>query len=337
MATLAFEEKATPIDEIDLSGFVPWMTGETFDYPYSAKTVRQYHRIASELVTFAKHEGLRDLEELNAAWLRKFITKPKNVSKSGGIDKYAPSTRIARQSALNLFWRWAMDNRYAFDNPIEKLAEERSRDRKVGGGHGGRKTSRKPPVLSWSEQDRMIDAVLENPRRFSGARDYALVMTLLTTGLRSEEACTVLLRDLDLETGQVSVIGKGDKERLIRFDAGELRQAMDLWLPVRAETLLHRQVTDPGTLFITTTGKPIIPQLVYQQVSTYLKSSGIRGVNTAQLNGSTKVKKEPCGPHVLRHTAASRMLARGVPIRQVMENLGHSNITTTQIYAHLLG
>lgn len=337
MATLAYEEKATPVDKIDLSGFIPWMTGDKFDYPYSAKTVRQYHRIASELVTFARNEGLRDLDELNAAWLRKFVTRPKNATKSGGIEKYAPSTRITRQSALNLFWRWAMDNRHAFDNPIEKLVEERSRDRKVGGGHGGRKTSRKPPVLSWSEQDRLIDAVLENPRHFSGARDYALIMMLLVTGLRSEEACTVLLRNLDLVNGQVSVIGKGDKERLIRFDADEMRRSMDLWLPVRSETLLKRQASDPGTLFITSTGKPIIPQLVYQQVSTYLKAAGIRDVKPAQLSGAVRVKKEPCGPHVLRHTAASRMLARGVPIRQVMENLGHSNITTTQIYSHLLG
>lgn len=337
MATLAFDEKATPIELIQVDEFIPWMTGINFDYPYSAKTVRQYHRIASELVEFAKKEGLLSLDELNAAWLRKFISRPKRVAGKDEIEKYAPSTRITRQSALNLFWRWAMDGRHAFDNPIEKLVAERSKDRRTGGGHGGRKTSRKPPVLSWVDQDRLIDAVLENSRRFSGARDYALIMVLLTTGLRSEEACTVLLRDFDLAAGQVSVIGKGDKERLIRFGADDLKQAMEIWLPIRERTLLQRQVEDPGTLFITTTGKRLIPQLVYQQVSTYLKAAGIRVAKPVQPAGNAKSKREPCGPHVLRHTAASRMLARGVPIRQVMENLGHANIATTQIYSHLLG
>lgn len=337
MATLAYDEKATPIEKLDTSGFAAWMTGATFDYPYSAKTVRQYHRISDELVAFAREEGLRDLDELNAAWLRKFITMPKPSAESGALEKYAPSTRITRQSALSLFWRWAIDNRHAFDNPLEKLADERSRDRKVGGGHGGRKTLRKPPVLSWVEQDRLIDAVIENPRRFSGARDYALIMTLLVTGLRSEESCTVLLRDLDMAAGRVSVIGKGDKERLIRFNADELKQAMEIWLPVRERTLQQRQAADPGTLFITSTGKRIIPQLVYQQVSTYLRAAGIRGKDTVQSDSRARAKRAPCGPHVLRHTAASRMLAHGVPIRQVMENLGHSSITTTQIYSHLLG
>lgn len=333
MTTLALEEKATPIEQIDISGFESWMTGINFDYPYSTKTVRQYRRIASELVAFAQKEELHNLDELNAAWLRKFISMPKQTAKEGILEKYAPSTRITRQSALNLFWRWAMENRHVFDNPIEKLIDERSRDRKAGGGHGGRKTSRKPPVLSWADQDRLIDAVLENPRHFSGARDYALIMTLLATGLRSEEACTVLLRNFDLEAGQVSVIGKGDKERLIRFSAEDLKRAMEIWLPVREKTLQRHQAADPGALFITGTGQRIIPQLVYQQVSTYMKASGIR----TEKESGIKSKKEPRGPHVLRHTAASRMLARGMPIRQVMENLGHSSIATTQIYSHLLG
>ena len=330
MATLSLEEKATNLEKIELDQFKSWMSGDRFDFSYSPKTIKQYHRIASDLVNFAKDEQLVSLDELNKAWLRKFILRDKNRIIDKEPAKYAPTTRIIRQSALNLFWRWAMEKNHAFDNPIEKLVDERAKDRKAAGGYGGRKPKRKPKVLSWAQQDALIDAVLENPRRFSGARDYALIMTLIETGLRSEEICNVLIQDLDMSAGRLRVIGKGNKERIIRFSPDELKSSMDVWLPMRATTLLHRGI-DSGTLFITSTGARITTQLVYQQVSGYLKISGIREKSHDE-NGNKMAR----GPHLLRHTAASRMLARGLPIRQVMENLGHETMATTEIYAHLL-
>lgn len=77
-------------------------------------------------------------------------------------------------------------------------------------------------------------------------------------------------------------------------------------------------------LFISRAGRRLSGSLVYQQVSRHLQSAGLAG----------KLKR--CGAHVLRHTAASVMFARGVPILQIKENLGHEDLATTQIYAHLL-
>jgi len=120
------------------------------------------------------------------------------------------------------------------------------------------------------------------------------------------------------------VVGKGDTARLIDFSHDDRALApMRAWLKTRAEVLQQHE-RESDLLFISRAGRRLSGSLVYQQVSRHLQSAGLAG----------KLKR--CGAHVLRHTAASVMFARGVPILQIKENLGHEDLATTQIYAHLL-
>ncbi|WP_243723501.1 tyrosine-type recombinase/integrase [Pseudomonas aeruginosa] len=136
--------------------------------------------------------------------------------------------------------------------------------------------------------------------------------------------CNATLGGLDLHYRRMRVVGKGNKERLIDFSHDDrVLDPMRAWLKTRAEVLQQHE-RESDLLFISRAGRRLSGSLVYQQVSRHLQSAGLAG----------KLKR--CGAHVLRHTAASVMFARGVPILQIKENLGHEDLATTQIYAHLL-
>jgi site-specific recombinase XerD len=315
MARRAAEEKVKSLDSIDCEEFAEYLRGAAFSAnPYSQATIDRYVRSARYFLDFARKAGIRDLDEINAAWLRSYLF---GKSEDGVGDRFAASTRIVQQSALQALWYWAQDHGYAIDNPLEQLAAERQADRKRL--RGGRRSSRLPKVLSWEQQEALLAAALDNPRAETCSRDYLMVTLLLVTGLRKEEICTLRLADFRPEEGTLRVVGKGDKERLVRFDPSEVLPAWHQYRPIRER---EGKGTDAPELLVTRTGRPLTGNLVYQQVSAYLASLG--DDLPAQ------------GPHLLRHTSASRQLAMGVPVTTVQANLGHSSLRTLDIYAHLL-
>ncbi|GAB3644879.1 tyrosine recombinase XerC [Ramlibacter alkalitolerans] len=257
------------------------------------------------------------MDEVNAAWLRNLLYS----TKDDGSARFSAATRIVMQSALNLFYSWAMREGFAFDNPVERLAEERAKDRKAL-GRGGRRPARLPKVLSWEQQDHLMAIVQGNPRKFTAARDSALTGLTLLAGLRREELCDLQTPDVDLAGGQLRVTGKGNKERLVRFNAKEALGACEDWMAVRKE----RGWNGSGPFFRTGTGEAMTPSLVYQQVSSYL----------AKLEEEQGFPLPSKGPHLLRHTSCSAQLAKGVPITTVRANLGHESLATLTLYAHLL-
>lgn len=307
-----------PLADLDLAPFSAWLAGQKFaDRPFSDSTIRRYTRSAGYFVEFCRKSRLKTLDEANAAWLRNYLYSVDKDDKS----RFSASTRIVMQSALNLLFYWAQDTEFAIDNPIERLRTERAADRLVL-GKGGRKSKRLPPVLSWEEQDQLLGIANANPRSFTAARDTCMLALTLATGLRREELCELQRSDVKWAEGRLRVIGKGNKERLVLFSAPE-------WLPYLEDWLVQRAVrgfTSKKTFFVTSTGAPLTPNLVYQQVSQYIAKLELE-------TGRTLTAK---GPHLLRHTSASAQLAKGVPVTQVQANLGHENLATLQIYAHLL-
>ncbi|MEN3374431.1 tyrosine-type recombinase/integrase [Dechloromonas sp. ZS-1] len=311
MARLAKPDQVKALETLDLGHFRDFLASSRFSAnPYSTGTIDRYGRTAMYFVDFLKGAGIRDLEEVNASWVRSYLTG----QKPDGTPRFSPSTRIVQQSALTALWCFAQDNGFALDNPLDKLAAERAADRMKL--RGGRKPARLPKVLTWDQQADLLQVVLENPRADTSARDYLMVTLLLVTGLRKEELCSLKRADFHPGEGRLRVVGKGNKERLVRFDATEVLPAWEQYAPVRARG------GDAPELLVTRTGKPLTGNLVYQQVSAYL----------AMLDGDLPAH----GPHLLRHTSASRQLAMNVPITTVQANLGHAGLRTLEIYAHLL-
>lgn len=302
---------------IDIQRFSTWLdSNDSFQAPYSEKTKRVYRSVVSGLLSFLIKEDIRSLGEFNTAWLRRFISRNPETG-----TPYSHSYQILRTSALKIFWFWMVETKTASENPVEQLLEEKRRDSKQPAG--GKRPKRLPDVLNWDEQRELLVAVQRSESRTS-VRDYALISLVLASGLRCDELCTLLCTNVELDYRRLRVIGKGNKERIVDFSHdSHAIGALELWLPEREDLLRHLGEKNDA-LFISVNGRPMTGSLVYQQVSKYLKLAG--------LNGRARHR----GSHLLRHTATSIMFARKVPVLQIQENLGHEQLVTTQIYAHLL-
>ena len=178
------------------------------------------------------------------------------------------------------------------------------------------KPSRLPKVLSESD----VEALLAAPPTESvlGLRDRGMLETLYATGLRVSELVGLKLHEVNFDMGVVRVFGKGSKERLVPL--GE--QAID-WLRTylassRPALLNGRQSDD---LFVTARGGGMTRQAFWQLIKRYASAAGIA---PARLS-----------PHVLRHAFATHLLNHGADLRVVQLLLGHSDISTTQIYTHV--
>jgi len=173
---------------------------------------------------------------------------------------------------------------------------------------------RLPEVLSSDEQERLLN--VPNPRYFSGERNKLLIRLMLDTGLRLAESCALQWRDLDLNTGKLHVKqGKGAKDRILWLGEDVLA-ALQGWRERQARDVAEA----PNHVFTTLEGKPLQHRYVRAMLDRYSKRAGIRHVN----------------PHMLRHTFATDLLRQCANVELVRKALGHSNLSTTQIYTHLV-
>lgn len=147
-------------------------------------------------------------------------------------------------------------------------------------------------------------------------RDLAIVETLYGSGIRVSELVGLDLSDIDRTRNTLRVIGKGNKERIVPIGLPALR-AIDEWLKVRGGITSK---DSEAALFLGTRGNRIDQRVVREVVYDA----------TQALGGNKKL-----GPHALRHSAATHLLEGGADLRTVQEILGHSSLSTTQIYTHV--
>jgi len=171
-----------------------------------------------------------------------------------------------------------------------------------------------PQVLSLEEVERLLKQPdTTHPR---GLRDKAMLELLYATGLRVSELVRLKLNQLNLEVGYISVIGKGAKERLVPVGR-QAQQALTQYLKKGRSVLLKKP---SSYLFVGYRGRPLTRQGFWEIIKKYAIKSGIN---------------KAISPHTLRHSFATHILERGADLRSVQTMLGHSSITTTQIYTHV--
>ncbi|MFH1767641.1 MAG: site-specific tyrosine recombinase XerD [Candidatus Omnitrophota bacterium] len=172
-----------------------------------------------------------------------------------------------------------------------------------------------PDVLTFEEVTRILKA--PNLHNFHGIRDKAILELMYATGLRVSEIGQLRISDLNLDVSFLKCKGKSSKERIVplgKFAEKFLRRYIE---EARPKLLKGR---NSERLFLAQGGKSLSRQSIWKMIKKMVKKAGVRK------NGS---------PHTLRHCFATHLLERGADLRTVQEMLGHSSITTTQIYTHI--
>ena len=173
-----------------------------------------------------------------------------------------------------------------------------------------------PNIMSTEEVDALIAA--PDSKSLVGLRDLAMLELLYATGLRVSELVSVKMSAVDLKVGFLRSLGKGSKERVVPF--GEIARLAieDYIINVRPLLSKKRRSAD---LFLTSRGRAMTRQGFWKILKKYTTKAKIAG---------------EVSPHTLRHAFATHLLERGADLRSVQQMLGHSDISTTQIYTHVL-
>lgn len=172
-----------------------------------------------------------------------------------------------------------------------------------------------PKSLSEEQVELLLNAPdTETPL---GLRDRAMLETLYATGLRVSELVGLAVQRVNLQSGVVQAIGKGDKERLVPLGE-EAIEWLQRYLRTARATLLHGQTSD--ALFPTTRGAAMTRQAFWHNIKRYAQRAGI---------------ESSLSPHTLRHAFATHLLNHGADLRVVQMLLGHADLSTTQIYTQV--
>ncbi|MGD8496187.1 MAG: tyrosine recombinase XerC [Gemmatimonadales bacterium] len=274
--------------------FLRWLASERRLSPH---TVEAYERDLEQFEAFVGEWsgggdwGWADLDRLAIrAWL-------------GELDELgrADSTIARKLSTLRVFFGFLQRTGRREDNPA-RLVRARSSGRTL------------PAFLTRPQIDSLFEDVPGDAEdSANSARDRALLEVLYSSGLRLAEVHGLDVGDIDRSRGQVRVLGKGSKERIVPLGSAALA-AVDRWLDASG-----RSAGDDGPLFLSERGSRLSRRQIQRIVAVRLARA---------------TDGEPLSPHALRHTFATHLLDEGADLMAVKELLGHASLSTTRIYTH---
>jgi integrase/recombinase XerD len=289
------------------AAFDPDTLMDLVDYPdHAENTQKQYITVARVFLQWCANHHLHP-DRVKALHLQRFLDER-------GL---ARSSRLAYMQALSALYVILQEHEITDDNPTSSWAVQYGKKR---GKSGPRMAKRLPTVLDSEEETRLLASVpLEENLPFSAYRKRVFIHLLLFTGLRVSEALSLSLDQVRLEADPpvVRVIGKGDKEREVPISP-TLQAVLEGYLARRQRFVRHE-----NWLFSTAVGAPLTRTWAYTAVS-----EAIHGAN---------IQKPAYGPHVLRHTFATRQLRAGIAPAIVKAWLGHEDLAITfRVYEHVI-
>ncbi|MGH8633850.1 MAG: site-specific tyrosine recombinase XerD [Burkholderiales bacterium] len=252
----------------------------------------------------------RDLSQF-AAWLESRHGRKLLEGDNGNIQAYlghlfkkkSRATSAARfLSSLKRFYRYGLRQGRIRADPTLKIDSPKL-----------------PRGLPKSLTEEDVESLLAAPavEEALGLRDRAMLETLYASGLRVSELVTLKLGQVSQDMGVVRVVGKGSKERLVPLGEEAIAWIRQYLKEARPELLGGRAADD---LFVTARGAAMTRQMFWHLLRRYSAQAGL---------------KKPISPHTLRHAFATHLLNHGADLRVVQLLLGHSDISTTQIYTHV--
>ncbi|MCL2437567.1 MAG: site-specific tyrosine recombinase XerD [Coriobacteriia bacterium] len=284
-----------------LEDFLAYLSIERGASPH---TIEAYRRDISDFIDWVDSQKRLELETVARGDLADYIAALKK-----GEHPLSANSIERRLSAISSFCKYLAREGFSVNSSVSQLARRK-------------KDQRLPDYLSVAQIEALFAAL--NPDlavNFAlGLRDRTMVELLYSSGLRVSELCSLRIDQTNLDEQFIRVMGKGSKERLVPLGA-VATQWLDRYLKQERSALKPRRGLPATTdkVFLTTKGKPLYRQAVYAVVRDAGERAGISGLH----------------PHVLRHTFATHLLDGGADLRALQEMLGHSDLSTTQIYTHL--
>jgi integrase/recombinase XerD len=227
------------------------------------------------------------------------LTEPKDSPK-----RLSPASLYLQIAALRAFYKFCESEKLLPENPAENLSLPR-------------RWQRLPKSLTDAE----IEQLLRSPVQATPAAlcNHALLELAYAAGLRLSELCSIRLEQLHLEVGFVTVIGKGNKERVVPVGRQAVA-ALKRYLEAGRPKLVTARST--AAVFLTSRGTALGKYTLWSRFKKCVRYAGIERNVT---------------PHMLRHSFATHLLEHGADLRVIQELLGHASISTTEIYTHVAG
>lgn len=271
-------------------------------------TQRTYAALLGKFTAWAETQQLADWKDVQLAHLMAFLQHERERTLAD--EPKESKKRLSGESvyleiaALRAFYRFAETEKHLPINIAENLAMPR-------------RWKRLPKALTNLEIDKLLTP--ESPESPATLCDQAVLELAYASGLRLAELRNLRLEQLHLEAGFITIIGKGNKERVVPVGRKAV-DALNRYLDSGRPKLVSPR--SPANVFLTKRGSPFAHVTLWKRIKERVRRSGVERNVT---------------PHMLRHSFATHLLEHGADLRVIQELLGHASISTTEIYTHVSG
>ena len=264
-----------------------------FEKRYSKHTLVAYQKDLEDFFIFLTDDYDSILiKDVTASIVRTWLAQLKE-------EKLTAKSINRKISSLKSFFKFLMKESVVESTPMSTITSP--------------KISKRLPVYVEQKDIKTLFDYVEFPDNWNGTTERLLLQLFYNTGIRVSELINLKTNYIDIANGNIKVLGKGNKERIIPV-GNELIKALQLYIQAKPET-----TTSIDNFFITEKGRPFYARQVYNIVKKYLSLI-------------TTVQKK--SPHILRHSFATHLTNNGADLNAVKELLGHSSLAATQVYIH---
>ena len=261
----------------------------------SENTLESYGRDVKKFIEYLEQERITAVADVKYRHIADFLT----LSREKG---FTATTTVRSIVSIKQFFKYLIIDKLIAEDPASQIKTPKMK-------------KSIPGVISLDDVETLLGATDESTPE--GLRDSAMLEVLYATGIRVSELIGLKLNDVNFDHGYVIVYGKGSKERIVPLGE-KAREKMLAYLADARPLILKSR--EAKALFVTRRGKGMSRQGFWKLIKNYALKAGI----------SKKIS-----PHTLRHSFATHLLERGADLRTIQIMLGHSDISTTQIYTHV--
>jgi len=264
----------------------------------SEKSIISYTNDLEDLLSYlALNEIMANIEDIDRQLIKDYIVHLFNTRKN-------ENTIHRRVAGIKAFFKFCHYKRFISKNPVFNI-------------HLPKKKSKLPDFLTQKEMEKLLDSIVNDGERelFYTLRDRAIFEALYSIGCRVAELVNIKISDINFPSKVIKLFGKGRKERIVPIGDVAIK-----WMKNYIEERQKKAERNEEYLFLNKNGKKISSESVRKIIKKY---------------SEIMLKNHNISPHTFRHSFATHLLENGADIRAVQELLGHSDISTTQIYTHV--